>query len=240
MLVEQRLLRTPTPPAASVLRSTGSVPDSTLVKLTKMAENRITSVVVKAKLHILACDQPWAYDAIASSSNAGNTDQATYTIPHSLDANAAATLAEAFRSNSVAAGTPVDAVVNGGHFFITTLPAYTGPEVHVYSAEGAIVDANAETGTAVGVDGVTMDVVQTEINDATPTNLRRAIKAGNHLPAIVQGHVRGRGLPSAAEGPPEPAAPRRGFGRVGGAGAGGRARRGGAPNAEGGLRTYVE
>ena len=37
MLVAQRLLRTPTPAAASVLRPTGSVPDVTLVKPTKMA-----------------------------------------------------------------------------------------------------------------------------------------------------------------------------------------------------------
>ena len=55
-----------------------------------MAENRITAAVVKAKRHVLACDQPWAYGAIATS-NAGNTDQATYTytIPHSLDTNVA-------------------------------------------------------------------------------------------------------------------------------------------------------
>ena len=32
---------------------------------------------------------------------------------------------------------------------------------------------------------------------------------------VEQGHLRGRVLPSAAEGAPEPAAPRRGFGRVG-------------------------
>ena len=72
MLVAQRLLRTPTPAAASVLRPTGSVPGVALVKPTKMAENRITAAVVKAKLHVLACDQPWPYDAIATS-NAGNT-----------------------------------------------------------------------------------------------------------------------------------------------------------------------
>ena len=54
------------------------------VKPTKVAEGRITTAAVKAKLHILACDQPWSYDAIASS-NAGNTDQATYTTPHILD-----------------------------------------------------------------------------------------------------------------------------------------------------------
>ena len=52
IMVAKRLLRTATPPAASVLRSTGSVPDTTLAKPTKMAENRITPAVVKAKLHI--------------------------------------------------------------------------------------------------------------------------------------------------------------------------------------------
>ena len=56
MLVAQRLLRAPTPPAASVLRPTGSVSDVTLVKPTKMAEGRIAAAVVKAKLDILACD----------------------------------------------------------------------------------------------------------------------------------------------------------------------------------------
>ena len=76
MLVAQLLLRTPTPAAASVLRPTGSVPDVTLVKPTKVAEVRITAAAVKAKLHILACDQPWASDAVANA-NAGNTDQAT-------------------------------------------------------------------------------------------------------------------------------------------------------------------
>ena len=80
----------------------------------------------------------------------------------------------------------MDAIVHGDHFAITTLPAYTGPEVHVYSADGAIVDANAETGTAVGVEGVAMDVVQAEVNDATPTNLRCVIESGNHLPAIIR------------------------------------------------------
>jgi hypothetical protein len=40
-----------------------------------MAESRITAAVVKAKLHVLACDQPCAYGAIANS-NAGNTDRA--------------------------------------------------------------------------------------------------------------------------------------------------------------------
>ena len=84
ILVAQRLLRAPTPAAASVLCPTGSVPDVTLVT-TKVAGGRITAAAVNAKLHILACDQPWSYGAIANS-NAGNTDtdQATYTTPHSL------------------------------------------------------------------------------------------------------------------------------------------------------------
>ena len=38
----------------------------------------------------------------------------------------------------------------------------------------------------MGVGGVAMEFTQAEVADATPTNLRRAIKAGNHLPAIVQ------------------------------------------------------
>ena len=147
MAVAGRLFRTPTPPAASVLRPTGSVPD--VRRQTRPAdEDRITTVIVKTKLHVLACDQLWAYDAIASS-NAGNTDQAAYNIPHSLDANVAATWTEAFRTISVTAGTPVGAIVLADHFAITTLPAYTGPEVHVYSVEDAIVDTNAKTGTAV-------------------------------------------------------------------------------------------
>ena len=75
MMVAKRLLRTPTPPAASALRPTGPVPEVKLVPPTKLAEDRITAVVVKSKLHILACDQPWGYNAIASS-NAGNTDHA--------------------------------------------------------------------------------------------------------------------------------------------------------------------
>ena len=185
MLVTQRLLRTATPPAASVLRPTDSVPDVTLVKPTKMAENRITAAVVKAKLHVLACDQPWVYGAIATS-NAGNTDQATYTIPHSLDTNIAETWADSFRTISGTGGTPVDAIANDDHFSITTLPSYTGPEVHVYLVEDIIVGVNAETAAAVGVDGVTMEFTQAEVADATPTNLRRAVEAGNHLPAIVQ------------------------------------------------------
>ena len=80
---------------------------------------------------------------------------------------------------------PVGAIALGDHFAITTLPAYTGPEVHVYSVEDAIVDTNAETGTAVAVGGVTTGVVQMEVNDATPTNLRRAVESGNRLPAII-------------------------------------------------------
>ena len=67
MMVAQRLLRTPTPAAASVLRPTGSVPDVKLVKPTKVAESRITATAVKAKLHLLACDQPWGYDAVADA-----------------------------------------------------------------------------------------------------------------------------------------------------------------------------
>ena len=73
-------------PPLAIDRPTGSVPDvAALVKPTKMAEGRITAAVVKAKLRILSCDQPWGYDAIANS-NAGNSDQATYyTTPHSLE-----------------------------------------------------------------------------------------------------------------------------------------------------------
>ena len=146
--------------------------------------------MVKAKLHILACDQPWSYDAIANS-NAGNTDQATYTTPHFLGTGAAETSADAFRTASGLAGTgtPVDAVVNCDHFSITTLPTYTGPDVRVYSMDGAIIDVNTECGTAVGTDGVDMEFSQAEsgdCRDATPTNLRRAVGAGNHLSAIVR------------------------------------------------------
>ena len=112
MSVAQRLLRTPTPPAASVLRPTGSITEVKLVPPTKLAENRITVDVAKTKLHILACDQPWGYDAIAAS-NACNTDQATYTTPHALDANVAAVWSTAFRTASAAAGTPVDVVIHG-------------------------------------------------------------------------------------------------------------------------------
>ena len=81
MMVAKRLLRTPIPSAASVLRPTGSVLEVKLAPPTKTAEDRITAVVVKSKLHILACGQPWGYDDIASS-NAGDTDQATYHSPH--------------------------------------------------------------------------------------------------------------------------------------------------------------
>ena len=150
MMATQRLLCTPTPPAASVLQPTGSVLEVKLVPPTKTAEDRITSLIAKTKLHILACDQPWGYGAIASS-NAGNTDQATCTIPHSLDANVAAAWAESFHTISISAGTPVGAIVHDDHFAITTLPAFTGPEVHVYSVEGAIADANAEAGTGAGM-----------------------------------------------------------------------------------------
>ena len=59
-MVAKRLLRTTTPPAASVLRPTTLVPKVKLVPPTKAAEDRITAVAVvaKSKLHILACDQP--------------------------------------------------------------------------------------------------------------------------------------------------------------------------------------
>ena len=66
------------------------------------------------------------------------------------------------------------------------MPAFTGLDVHVYSVEDVIVDTNAETGTVVGVGGVTMDVVQAETADATPTPLRRAIEAQSFRPAIVR------------------------------------------------------
>ena len=49
-----------------------------------------------------------------------------------------------------------------------------------------IVSANAETAAAVGVGGVTMEFTQAEVGDATPTNLRCAVEAGNHLSAIVR------------------------------------------------------
>ena len=185
MLVAQRLLRMPTPAAASVLRPTGSVPDVTLVKPTKVAEARITSAAVKAKLHILACDQPWSYDAVANA-NAGNTDQATYTIPHTLDDDEAETWADAFRTASRIAGTPVDLIVESDHFSVTTLPTYTGPDVHIYSIEDIVVDVNFECGTLVGTDDIDMEFSRAEIAEPTPTNLRRAVEAGGHLPAIVR------------------------------------------------------
>ena len=47
-------------------------------------------------------------------------------------------------------------------------------------------DVNAETAAAVGVGGVTMEFTQAEVADGTPTNLRRAVEAGNHFPAIVR------------------------------------------------------
>ena len=202
MMVAKRLLRTPTPPAASVLRPTGSVPEVKLVPPTKLAEDRITAVVVKSKLHILACDQPWGYDAIASS-NAGDTDQATYTVPRTLDANVAAAWANSFRTVSASAGTPVDAIVHDDRFVVTTLPAFTGPDVHVYSVDGVIVDTNAETGTAVGVGGVTMDVVQAEVTtprrppSAAPSKRGPSVRRSSdgaapsrprRSPPLVRGH----------------------------------------------------
>ena len=186
MMVAQRLLRMPTPAAASVLRPTGSVAEVKLVKPSKVSESRITAAAVKAKLHILACDQPWGYDAVADA-NSSNTDQATYTIPHAfiLDADAE-TWAEAFRVASRTAGTPVDLVIETDHFSVTTLPIYTGPDVHVYNIEDVVVDVNAECNTAVGTDGIAMEFTRAEVADATPTNLRRAVEAGGHLAAIVR------------------------------------------------------
>ena len=67
MMVAKRLLRTPVPPAASVLRPTGYVAEVKLVPPSPLAENRIAAVVVKFKLHILACGQPWGYDATTPS-----------------------------------------------------------------------------------------------------------------------------------------------------------------------------
>ena len=150
-----------------------------------MAEGRITTAAVKAKLHILACDQPWGYDAVAIY-NAGNTDQATYTIPRSLDDDNAETWAAAFRTSSRIAGTPVDLIIENKHFSVTTLPTYTGPDVHVYSIEDIIVDVNFECGTLVGMDDIDMEFSRAEVAEATPTNLRRAVEAGGHLPAIVR------------------------------------------------------
>ena len=56
----------------------------------------------------------------------------------------------------------------------------------MYSVKDIIVSANAETAAAVGVGGVTMEFTQAEVGDATPTNLRCAVEAGNHLSAIVR------------------------------------------------------
>ena len=72
------------------------------------------------------------------------------------------------------------------HFSVTALPTYTGPDVRVYSIEDITVDVNIECGTAVGTDDVDLEFSQAEIADATPTNLRRAVDAGGHLPAIVR------------------------------------------------------
>ena len=71
------------------------------------------------------------------------------------------------------------------HFSVTTLPTYTGPDVRVYSIEDIISDVNIECGTAVGTDDIDMEFSQADIADATPTNLRRAVGAGGHLPAIA-------------------------------------------------------
>ena len=118
---------------------------------------------------------------------AGNTDQATYIIPHSFILTAdAETWAEAFRVASRTAGTPVDLVIESEHFSVTTLPTYTGPDVHVYSIEDVVVDVNLECNTAVGTDGIDMEFSRAEVADATPTNLRRAVEAGGHLAAIVR------------------------------------------------------
>ena len=127
MMVAQRLLRTPTPAAAGVLRPTGSVPDVKLVKPTKVAESRITATAVKAKLHLLACDQPWGYDAVADA-NAGNTDQATYITPHAFILTADAEIwAGAFRaaSRSKAPG-PVAAAQQHSSSRIVPPPFFSG------------------------------------------------------------------------------------------------------------------
>ena len=64
--------------------------------------------------------------------------------------------------------------------------------MHVYSVEGTIADTNAEAGTVVGVDGVTMEAAQGEVADATPTTLRCVIEAKALRPAIAH---RGRSQP---------------------------------------------
>ena len=38
----------------------------------------------------------------------------------------------------------------------------------------------------MGIGGIEMELSKAEVADATPTNLRRAVEAGNHLPAIVR------------------------------------------------------
>jgi hypothetical protein len=182
MAVARRLLHMPTPPAASALRPTGTVAETKLVPPSRLAENRITTAVIKAKLHVLACDQPWGYDAIA---NAGEADQTTYTIPHTLANDAAAAWATAFRTASNAAGAPVDVVVNDDEFAVTTLPTFTR-EVHIYSVEDVIIDANGATGEAVSYEDVIMEPHQAESVDPTPTPLRRAVDAQSLLPSIVR------------------------------------------------------
>ena len=107
--------------------------------------------------------------------------------PHTFNLTAdAETWAEAFRGTSRTAGTPVDLIIESEHFSVTTLPTYTGPDVHVYSIEDIIVDVNFECGTLVGTDDIDMELSRAEVADATPTNLRRAVEAGGHLPAIVR------------------------------------------------------
>ena len=94
--------------------------------------------------------------------------------------------AEAFRTVSRIAGTPVDLIIESDHFPATTLPTYTGPDVHVYSIEDIVVDVNFECGTLVGTDAIDMEFSRAEVAEATPTNLRHAVEAGGHLPAIVR------------------------------------------------------
>ena len=103
-----------------------------------------------------------------------------------MDDDEAETWADAFCTASRIAGTLVDAIVSSGHFSVTTLPTYTGPDVHVYSIDGIIVDVNIECDTAVGTDDIDMEFSRAEIAEATPTNLRRAVDAGGQLPATVR------------------------------------------------------
>ena len=77
-------------------------------------------------------------------------------------------------------------MIESEHFSVTTLPTYTGPDVHVYSIEDVVVDVNLECNTAVGTDGIDMEFSRGEVADATPTNLRRAVESGGHLAAIVR------------------------------------------------------